>query len=166
MIHLHVARIDYTESATVSVFAVNGEQWGYGLEDRRRPPGIKVTGKTCVPSGSYRVRVSFSPRFRRWMPEVLEVPGFSGIRLHGGNTAADTEGCLIIAARRLQRERVQGSLEAKLQSFLAGAIRPLAGESPEAFWARLPETRILFQDGPTRDHPVTNYRAPDFSASD
>jgi Steigviridae/Suoliviridae L,D-carboxypeptidase/transpeptidase len=148
MIHLHIARIDYTESATVSVFAVEGAQWGYGLEDRRRSPGIKVSGKTCIPAGSYRVRVSFSQRFKRWMPEVGNVPGFSGIRLHGGNTAADTEGCLIIAAHRPERERVQGSLEAKLVSFLASTIPPLSRETPEAFWARLPETRITIQDGP------------------
>ncbi|MCD6024097.1 MAG: hypothetical protein K0Q91_1013 [Fibrobacteria bacterium] len=148
MIHLHAARIDYTEFATVSVFAVDGALWGYALEDKLRAPGVKVPGGTCIPAGSYRLRMSRSARFRRWMPEVLDVPGFTGVRLHGGNSPADTEGCLLIAANRPERERVQGSLEEKLASYLARRIRRQAGESEEAFWARLPETRLTVQDGP------------------
>jgi hypothetical protein len=148
MTHLHLSRIDYTPEATISVFCVEGALWGYALEDRRRPEGVKIPGRTCIPAGSYRLRVTFSARFKRWMPQIMDVPGFSGVRLHGGNTPADTEGCPLIAANRPERARVQGSLEARLLQYLAVRIPRLAGESEESFWARLPDTRITLQDGP------------------
>ncbi len=62
--------------------------------------GIKVHGQTAIPRGRYAVRNSWSPRFDRLLPEVLRVPGFSGVRIHGGNDAGDTLGCILVGARR------------------------------------------------------------------
>lgn len=57
---------------------------------------IKVYGKTAIPKGTYKVEVTYSPKFKRYLPILLNVKGFSGIRIHSGNTAEDTLGCLLV----------------------------------------------------------------------
>jgi hypothetical protein len=56
----------------------------------------KVYGETAIPRGRYRVILTKSPRFGRLLPEVLGVPGFQAIRIHAGNTAKNTEGCILV----------------------------------------------------------------------
>jgi hypothetical protein len=58
----------------------------------------KVKNETAIPVGRYKVVVTYSPHFRRELPLLLEVPGYEGVRIHAGNTAADTEGCLIVGS--------------------------------------------------------------------
>lgn len=55
----------------------------------------KIPGATAIPAGTYEIRDTYSPRFKKMMLEVVGVPGFHGIRIHSGNTSDDTEGCLI-----------------------------------------------------------------------
>lgn len=154
MNELQLTRIDYPDATTIGLFVVNGIWWGYSLEDQKRAAGVKVKGATCIPAGRYRVVVSLSTRFKRWMPELHSVPGFLGIRLHGGNTHLDTEGCPVIAANRIGRASVQGSLESRLMAFFRSQIPARSGESEADFWARLPETWITVQDGPLSPVPA------------
>ena len=68
----------------------------YTLEDQVRPPGVKIHGETAIPVGKYRIVASYSDRFRQIMPELLNVEGFSGVRIHVGNKPEDTQGCILI----------------------------------------------------------------------
>lgn len=56
---------------------------------------LKIKGHTAIPYGTYEVDVTYSPKFKRELPILLNVPHFEGIRIHRGNTPNDTEGCLI-----------------------------------------------------------------------
>lgn len=60
--------------------------------------GTKVQNLTAIPRGKYKVVLSMSNRFKKILPEVLKVPGFSGVRIHSGNSSKDTEGCIIVGA--------------------------------------------------------------------
>jgi hypothetical protein len=82
---------------------IDGVYFGETLEDKDRfleSGGVKINGDTAIPRGVYRVTLSMSNRFRRVMPEVHDVPGFAGVRIHGGNVEADTAGCPLLGVVR------------------------------------------------------------------
>lgn len=94
---------DGTDSPNYGVFSIDGVTIGQTLEDCDRhleDGGEKIYGDTAIPRGTYLVTSTFSNRFGRIMPEVHSVPGFKGVRIHGGNDEVDTLGCPLLGRIR------------------------------------------------------------------
>lgn len=127
--------------ATHGCLFVDGHYACFTLEDAiREVPGQPVTqwkvpGATAIPSGRYRVIVTPSARFARPLPLLVDVPGFSGVRLHPGNSVGDTEGCLLVGL-----DRDPGRV---LQSRVAmDRLFPLIATAPGSIWITLEPPRI------------------------
>jgi hypothetical protein len=93
---LTLNRIFLGSSATIGELWVNDTHLCDTLEDRVRPEGEKIYGKTAIPEGIYEMVLSYSPRFKKILPEILNVPNFTGIRIHCGNSSADSSGCILV----------------------------------------------------------------------
>lgn len=90
------------DTYTIGKLYVDGQYWCDTLEDpvrdlSREP---KIPGRTAIPTGTYEVVVNISPKFKRLLPRLLNVPYFDGILIHRGNTAADTAGCILVGENR------------------------------------------------------------------
>lgn len=119
---------------TLGALFINGDPFGFTLEDAVRETesggrwiwthSMKIPGKTAIPSGQYEITVTWSARFSRPLPLLLRVPDFEGVRIHGGNTAADTEGCPLLGAQQDANGRVWDCAEvnARLLRMLQGAL--------------------------------------------
>jgi len=99
---LELKRIAVSAKSTIGSLSIDGKLECYTLEDTVREvegepvAQWKVQNETAIPRGTYQVIIDYSVRFRKDLPHVLGVPGFSGIRIHPGNCAADTEGCILV----------------------------------------------------------------------
>ena len=104
-------RIAKKSKYTIGKLYIDGEYFCDTIEDTDRGltqtmtdaqvKSKKVYGQTAVPTGTYKVIISYSNKFKRQMPLLLNVPGFLGIRIHSGNTEKDTEGCLIVGKNKV-----------------------------------------------------------------
>lgn len=106
---LKLNRIFKTNTFTIGELYINEKYVTDTLEDRVRPEGEKVYGKTAIPEGKYEIELTHSPRFKKILPEILNVPNFSGIRIHTGNSSKDTEGCIIVGTWDGEKEDWVGS---------------------------------------------------------
>lgn len=100
---LKLIRETFTDKSTIGSLFVNGIFFCYTLEDKDRKlesGGVKEYAKTAIPRGKYKVINSFSNRFKKYMPELVNVPQFAGIRIHSGNTADHSEGCILVGSTK------------------------------------------------------------------
>lgn len=95
---LTLIRESSSTQSTMGKLMVDGVFECYTLEDVVR--ATKIAGETAIPAGTYKVIIDMSNRFKRLLPLVVDVPGFAGIRIHPGNTAKDTEGCILVGTSR------------------------------------------------------------------
>lgn len=102
MIKLLVKREFFAETYTIGKLYVNGVYFCDTLEDTVRPNGIKIPNKTAIPYGTYKVIVNVSPKFKRMLPRLLNVPMFDGILIHRGNNAEDTSGCILVGENKVK----------------------------------------------------------------
>ena len=93
-----VKRLHKTKKSTIGELSINGIFECYTLEDIERE--VKIKGITAIPVGTYKVGISMSNRFKKLMPILYNVPNFEGVRIHSGNVAENTEGCILVGQTR------------------------------------------------------------------
>lgn len=122
---LELNRIARKPLYTIGRLFVDGKYFCDTLEDRCRDldKEEKVMHETAIPAGTYEVVVNVSARFKRKLPLLLDVPNFTGIRIHRGNTDKDTSGCILVGENK-QPGRVINSTgyELKLTELLEMAM--------------------------------------------
>lgn len=127
--NLRLIREKSKNGATLGCLFVDDRFFAFTLEDPVREragqpvAAWKIPGETAIPSGRYRIAITQSPRFKRLLPEILEVPGFTGIRIHPLNTARESEGCIGVGYVR-ERATIQQSAPAtaELQAAMTAAL--------------------------------------------
>ena len=107
---IKLVRIAFKETYTIGKLYVDGvyecdviEDKDRGLDDSMTVNEIlkrKIKGQTAIPTGHYNIEITYSPKYKRMMPLLIGVKGFSGIRIHSGNTSKDTEGCLLVGKNK------------------------------------------------------------------
>lgn len=107
---LKLKRIAKRDTYTIGRLYIDGTYFCDTIEDKDRGLASsmpeqdirkkKVYGKTAIPTGRYGVNITYSPRFAKKLPLIDGVKGFSGIRIHSGNTADDSSGCVIVGENK------------------------------------------------------------------
>ena len=97
---------------TIGKLYIDGEYFCDTLEDKDRGltdgmtvseiSKIKIKKETAIPTGTYKVTITYSNRFKKNMPLINDVKGFEGIRIHSGNTDKDTEGCILVGFNKVK----------------------------------------------------------------
>ena len=95
---LTLQRYLFAEDYTMGLLFIDGVYFCDTIEDKYRGQELKKTkvmNETCIPYGVYDVKITYSPKYKKDMPQILDVPYFTGVRIHSGNNASDSSGCVI-----------------------------------------------------------------------
>lgn len=116
-----ITPIDYPY--TIGKMYIDGTYFCDTLEDKVRDIGeTKIAGETAIPYGRYKVVVNMSPRFKRELPLLLNVPRFEGIRIHRGNTDKDSSGCILVGENKVKGKVINSTpYEQKIVAILKEA---------------------------------------------
>lgn len=95
---LQLKRKIFTDDSTIGELSIDGVFICYTLEDKVRDK--KIQNVTAIPYGKYEVIINFSNRFQQYMPLLLNVPNYAGIRIHSGNKSTHTEGCILVGSSK------------------------------------------------------------------
>jgi hypothetical protein len=131
---LKLKRRFFAEEYTIGTLSIDGVQFCDTLEDKNRdhnkdgdlndPGEGKVYAKTAIPFGTYKVIVNRSPKFKRELPRLLDVPHFEGILIHRGNTAKDSAGCILVGENKIKGQVINSTqYENELVKRLKSAIK-------------------------------------------
>ena len=120
-VRLDIERAWKKADYTIGRFFVNGTRFHESLEDPDRGldssmsldkiKALKIAGQTAIPAGTYKVTMSVSAKYkdRSWakkynglVPEIVGVPGYSGVRIHPANKASEVEGCVAIGENKVR----------------------------------------------------------------
>lgn len=98
-----LTRTSKQEGFTTGILCVGNEIVAHTLEPQYRDlrKEKKVPGQTAVPEGTYHIELLFSAHFKRLMPYLANVPGFTGIMVHCGNRPSDSRGCILVGERAM-----------------------------------------------------------------
>lgn len=117
---LKVKRKVKTDISTIGELSINGVFECHVLEDMDRGLAqtmpikeiekLKKKGITAIPTGRYEIALTFSNAFQKYLPLLIEVPGYAGVRIHSGNTAEHSLGCLLT-----------GNYDKKAPNFVSGS---------------------------------------------
>lgn len=121
---LLLQRFAQTPEYTVGRLYIDDKFFSHTMEDvvRDMPKEKKIMHKTAIPAGTYKIVVNRSPKFKRDLPLLLDVPYFEGIRIHRGNTARDSSGCVLVGINREKGKVLDSTIhELKLTEILKNA---------------------------------------------
>ena len=119
----------FKDAYTIGSLSVDDEHFCETLEDKVRDYNKdgdlldegegKVYGETAIPYGRYRIIVNYSQKFKRDLPLLLDVPHFEGIRIHSGNHAGHTSGCILVGENKVKGGLINSRVyERELTSWL------------------------------------------------
>ena len=95
---INIERYYFGADYTIGRLSINGQQICNTMEPHRIDweTEQKIPGKTAIPEGTYSIQILLSPKFKRLMPYLKNVPHFRGILLHCGTTVKDSRGCILV----------------------------------------------------------------------
>lgn len=121
---------------------INGEFFCFVVEDKvREVPNVpvekwKIHGETAIPQGRFKLGMEYSPRFGVDTLTIYGVPGFSGIRIHGGNSELDSHGCPIIGYQVTEVGKIKPGTSKPAVADLKVRVRKTL-QAGEEIWIRV-----------------------------